>query len=54
MENQAKYILRKNLKGYNDIMGLDSIILKSMIEFAEEYHEEQKTIEKEGTVNWIE
>ena len=54
MENQARHIWKKNLKGYNDIMRLDSIILKSMVEFAEEYHEEQKTIEEHGTVNWIE
>jgi len=37
MENKAKNIWSKNLREFNGYMRLDSIIIKPMIEFAEEY-----------------
>ena len=37
MENKAKNIWDKNLREFNGYMRLDSIIIKAMIEFAEEY-----------------
>ena len=36
MENKAKNIWGKNLREFNSYMRLDSIIVKSMIEFANE------------------
>ncbi len=37
MENKAKNIWDKNLREFNSYMRLDSIIVKAMIEFADEY-----------------
>lgn len=42
MENEASDIWKKNLREFNDVMRLDSIIVRSMVEFKIEGQKDEK------------